>query len=448
MSLPNWRQLGGAGALLATAFAAWAQGPLPQPLALADALRLGEAAVTPDLALAQSQQELMRSERLATDARFGVRAWVDVTPQTVQPATEGAWVDDSRARLIVNKPLYDFGRQQALMRASTLALSAREQALLDVRAQRRVEVMARFFDVLLADARYAVDNESMASHYVAFDHARERHELGQLSDIQLLEFEDRYQEMRVRRSAAEAEQRNARMRLALALGRPDELPSELVAPTAAELARSGELPEFKALWAQLEAGNPRLLTLRREFEGAAATLAAERARNRPLLSAEAEAAYYRREFLSRDDRRASLNLRIPLYQGGEDRAAVARAAAKRNEAEARLRKLEFELRQGLWELLQEIDNIKVQQQAAKVRANYRELYLDRSRALYELELRTELGDAMIRSTEAAWLAAQADYRLALAWERLAALLGGPPAVSANANAAAATAAPTAKEPTP
>lgn len=435
---------------------ATAQTPLPQPLTLADALRLGAsvADTAPEIALAQAQYDLARAEHEATESRFGLRAFVDLTPQTVTPATESGWVADSRARLIVTKPLYDFGRQRALAQASAVVVEAREQNFIDARAQRRVEIMARFFDVLLADARYAVDNETTASNYVAYDHARERRELGQLSDIQLLESENRYQEARVRRSAAEAEQRNARMRLALALDRPDELPSELTPPALTELVpEAPELPDFKNVWAQLREHNPRLLAQRRELAGAQATVAAERARRRPVLSAEAEMAYYEREFLSRDDRRATLNLRIPLYQGGEDRAATARAAAKRNEAEARLRRMEFELRQTLWELLQEIETAKVQQQAAKVRANYRELYLDRSRALYELELRTELGDAMIRATEAAWLSAQADYRLALAWARLEALLGGPvaqpsapAAASADANASDAAGEPPAAPP--
>lgn len=399
--------------------------PLPQPLTLEDALRLGES-LHPDVGLARAQYELARAEEAATESRVGARAFIDLTPQTVTPATESAWVDDSRARIVFNKPLYDFGRQRALVRAAALNADAREQNFIDTRAQRRVEIMARFFDVLLADLRYAVDNETMASNYVAFDQARERREIGQLSDIQLLESENRYQEARVRRSAAEAEQRNARMRLALALDRPDELPSELAAPALAELMHANSpLPEFKDVWARLREHNPRLLAQRHELEGTHAAMTAERARRRPTLSAEAEAAYYEREFLSRDERRATLNLRIPLYQGGEDRAASARAAAKRDEAEARLRRLEFELRQALWELLQEIESMKIHQQAATVRANYRELYLDRSRALYELELRTELGDAMIRTTEAAWLAAQADYRLALAWARLEALVGAP-----------------------
>jgi len=83
------------------------------------------------------------------------------------------------------------------------------------------------------------------------------------------------------------------------------------------------------------------------------------------------------------------------------------------------------LREGqtVLDLVQELENLKVERNAAKVRTNYRDLYLDRSRALYELEVNSDLGDAMTRVTEAQWLAAQVEFRLALAWARLDALTG-------------------------
>jgi hypothetical protein len=65
----------------------------------------------------------------------------------------------------------------------------------------------------------------------------------------------------------------------------------------------------------------------------------------------------------------------------------------------------------------------VERNAAKVRTAYRDLYLDRSRALYELEVKSDLGDAMTRVTEAQWLAAQVEFRLALTWARIDALTG-------------------------
>jgi outer membrane protein TolC len=142
-----------------------------------------------------------------------------------------------------------------------------------------------------------------------------------------------------------------------------------------------------------------------------------------VLSAEAEAAWYEREFVSRDEVRATLNLRIPLYQGGEDGAAIAGALARWHEQQARLARAELDMRQTVLDLVQELETLKVELAAARVKVNYRDLYLDRSRALYEMEVRTDLGDAMTRITEAQWLVAQAEFRMALAWARLDALGG-------------------------
>ena len=398
--------------------------PLPQPLTLTDALALADEP-HPQLQAAQAALALAHAERAAAHARDGTRAYLDLTPQQVRPVTEEALIDDTRARLIVNKSLYDFGRTQAFNRSAESLVQARMHGLFEARAQRRLEIMTRFFEVVLADMRYAVDNEAMASAYVEFDRVRERRALGQLSDVDLLEAESRYQDLRAIRTASLARQNLTRRQLAYALNRPHEVPVEVAPPALPALVR--DTPEFDAVFARVRAQHPRLSALRREAEAARAQIDAERARRRPALTAEAEAAYYRREFLSRDDLRASLNLRVPLYQGGEDRAALLRAHARVDAQDALVASLELELRDALWGILNDIDTLKVQRETAAVRSAYRDLYLDRSRTLYELEVRTDLGDALIKNTEAAWLAAQADFNLALAWARLAALLGELPA---------------------
>ena len=398
--------------------------PLPQPLTLAQALALAEGS-HPELESARAGVALADSDTAFAESRMGVRAFLDLTPQTVQPANEDGFTDDSRARLIVTKPLYDFGRTSAQTRAAMATAGAAGERLADTRARRRMTVMNRFFDVVLADLRYAVDNEAMASAFVAFDRARDRHSLGQLSDIELLEREHRFQEARSQRAQSRARQRTTRVQLALALNRPDAVPAD-VTPPSAHPAWTREPPEFGEVWPRVRAQHPVLRTLRREVDAARETVAAERARKRPLLSAEAEAGYYARELASREERRATLNLRVPLLQGGEDRAVLTRAQAQLHEREARLAQAEHEAHAQVWELLQEIELLRTQREGAKVRSSYRDLYLDRARALYELEQQTDLGDAMIRNTEAAWLAAQIDYRLALAWARLAALTGELP----------------------
>ena len=420
------------GLLLAGAVAA-AEAPLPNPLSLEQALQFAESA-HPDLERARGQLQAAQANFDLAESANGTRAFIDLTPQWVQPSirTDDELVNDSRARLLLSKRLYDFGRSASLNQAARAAIAARELALLDARQARRLDIAARFFEVLLADLRYAVDNEAMAHQYVNFDKSRERRRLGQISDVELLELEQRYQEAFIVRTRSQKRQAQMRLQLAMALNRPDELPADLALPSLPENDRAA--PEYKKLLELAVQKNPALVALRQETQAARAQVAAERARRYPVLSAEGEAARYERELGSRDDLRATLNLRIPLWQGGEDKASIALALGRLHEQEARLQRAELDVRQTVLDLTQELETLKIERDAAKRRTAYRDLYLDRSRALYELEVRTDLGDAMTRVTEAQWLAAQVEFRLALAWARVAALTGDLVSSSAQESA--------------
>ena len=395
---------------------------LPNPLTLDQALGMADAA-QPDLELARARLEAAQAGLARAESNDGLRVEAGLTPQTVLPSlrTNNDYVNDSFARLLVQKPLYDFGRTAALTGSARAEIAARELGYLDARQARRLDIMARFFDVLLADLRYAVDNEAMAESYVTFDKSRERHRVGQISDIDLLQLENRYQDRLVARTRSQKRQAQTRLQLAVALDRPDDLPSDLALPRFPGNDRAA--PDYKALYETARQKSPVLLALRRETEAAREQVAAERARRYPVLSAEGELARYERDFASRSDVRAMLNLRIPLWQGGEDSAAIGLAVARLHEAEAREKRAGLDLRQTVLDLVQELESLKVERNAAKVRNAYRDLYLDRSRALYELEVRTDLGDAMTRVTEAQWQAANVEFGLALAWARVDALTG-------------------------
>ena len=394
--------------------------PLPNPLTLQRALAFADQA-HPDLALAQAEIDRARAGLLAAEAQTGVRSYLELTPARVKPSGGGGSVGDSRARLVISKRLYDFGRSQGRETAAAAELAGRELVYLDVRQQRRLEIMARFFDVLLADLRYAVDNEDMARLFVQFDKVRDRHSLGQVSDVDLLEAENRYREALITRTESEKRQTSARQQLALALNRPDDMPGDLVRPELHAVSR--EIPEFQTLVREALKSNPLLVALRKEVDAARAALASERARRRPTLEVELEAAEYERVIRSRNDARAVLNLRVPIYQGGEDTAAIARAAAEIELRKAKLEKAEHNLQKLVLNLVQELESLKVKREAAKQRLAFRDLSLDKRRALYEMEVQTTLGDAMMRLGEAQWQAAKVDFELALAWARVDALTG-------------------------
>lgn len=395
--------------------------PLPNPLSLEEALALAES-LHPDIALERARLAQARADKAQAAARLGTRVFLELIPETVQPTTGGdGWVNDSRARLLLSKPLTDFGRTSALETAAEAQIQAREIALLEARAALRIEIMTRFFEALLADLRYNVDNEEMAYRYVRFDNLRDSHALGRVSDVELLEAENVYREALIRRTESEKRQTAARAALAVALNRPEMLPRDLVRPDLSAYER--EIPDYQELYAQIQRENPKLVRLRRELEAARAQLAAERARRYPTLDLELEAAEYERAFASRNDKRAGLVLRVPLYQGGADTAAIARAQALVEEREAILAKAEYELRQSVLDLVLALETLQVRRQAARQRLAYRDLALDRARALYEMEARTNLGDAMVRLTEAQYLAAQAEFEWALVWAKIDALMG-------------------------
>ncbi len=127
-------------------------------------------------------------------------------------------------------------------------------------AAQRLEILARFLDVLLADLNFSSYNEALAVAYIRYDRANARRELGQYSELQVADLEADYQEILQKRVASEAAQRLSRALLAQALGHPRELPRDLSPPA---LARPpADLPSLEAVVAAAAQDNPWLGTLK------------------------------------------------------------------------------------------------------------------------------------------------------------------------------------------
>ena len=129
--------------------------------------------------------------------------------------------------------------------------------LLTPLAAQRLEIMQRFYDVLLADLSYMRDNEAMAVGYVQFDRARARSELGQYSTLAVAELEAAYQHILRQRAASDASRRLTRSLLAQALGTPADLPKTLVEPPRLPSTEAA-LPELDTVVATVLADNPRV----------------------------------------------------------------------------------------------------------------------------------------------------------------------------------------------
>ena len=85
----------------------------------------------------------------------------------------------------------------------------------------------------------------------------------------------------------------------------------------------------------------------------------------------------------------------------------------------------MELRQQILELLLRLDIFKVAEGRSKADILWRDYYLERSRALYEQEVKSDLGDAMTQQSKARLQQQQIQFCRALTLAQLNALQGKP-----------------------
>lgn len=406
--------------LLSTSVTGDEQNPLPDPLTLDYALGLADAG-HPDLLLQDARLKSSIAEKQRAENNSGFDVYLDLGLQEMDNDHSSIQRSDhARAGIIVTKTLYDFGRTSRQIDASQQAVESEQWAFLDIRAQRRVEILQAYFDVLLADLAFNRFNEAMATAFVAADRLRDRRDLKQVSDLAVLEAETEYERVRGLRYRSENQQRETRSKLAIAINRPDNLPSTLAAPDLDVLKRG--MPEVEDLQKQALAGNFQINALKRRVAAAEQAVMAARANIRPRLRGTLEAYEYDADRGSSDEVRAELALEVPLYQARQE-PGVARELAGLYAARARLAKLELDLQQAVLELWHRIEELRVKRDERAKLLEFRELGLEQSRALYEMEVKADLGNAMVNLTEAQYLSAQTDYQLALAWYKLDILTG-------------------------
>jgi outer membrane protein TolC len=396
--------------------------PLPSPLSLQDALILADAGhpeqMSADAALAQAaaqQQQIDAVDDLRIDLAAELR-YIEPSELAVYQTH-----NDSLARLNISKQLYDFGRTAYAQEAADASLASHRWQLVEVRQQRKLEVMKRFFNVLLADLEFARDNEALSIDFIRFDRARTKHEMGQVSDIDVLALESRYQQSRLKLTASSNRQRITRSQLAISLNRPLDLPADLETPVFEPMET---MYEVEALVALALENNPRIKILKADLQAANQRLQATEAEDNPVIRAQLEAASYKRELGGRNPLTVALVFEMPLYQGNRINAKTTEQRALIQQKQAELAAYELALRQQVLDYWMELDQLRVQREGINVTADYRDLYLDRSRTLYDMDQTTDLGDSMTQIADIQFKRAKNAYQMQLVQAQLKALTWG------------------------
>ncbi len=396
--------------------------PLPDPLTLEYALSLAQES-HPTLDNAAADVAAAEAQVAQADASDRLRISVEARLEHIEPAQLSNFQQHNNSQLALNmrKRLYDFGHTEAGQQAASYALSGSQWQYLHSRQQQYIKVLKFYLEVILADLEYARDNEAMATAFVRMDKATDQHELGQLSEIELLEKQRLYQKIRQQRATSEARQRASRSRLAIALNRPGDLPANLEPPhkPVMELADM----DVSHLTTTVLENNPELKALRAELAAAQQSLRHASTRYGPVIRGELEAREYYRETRSTNPFSVAVVLDIPLYTGGLADAAVAEAQALADKKQAAVAESELILRQVVLDLWLELQTLGTRMQELDVLEDYREYYLDRSRTLYDLEVTTDLGDAMVQTSVVRLEKSRAAFQWMLAMARLDALAG-------------------------
>ncbi|MCI0506767.1 MAG: TolC family protein [Gammaproteobacteria bacterium] len=395
---------------------------LPEPLTLEYVLNL-DVKGHPSLQSATASLELQKANKELADSNddFTANLMLDARAVEPNPIVANQGNNDSQAHLIIAKRLYDFGRTSAAAEAALADVEGSELLYADALNRHRIDIMSHFFAVLLADLRYARDNEAMSIGYVAFDRGRHRNNLGQMSDVELLKLENQFQIQRRAYFSSQADQRNMRSRLANIIDRPGELVSNLAEPVLR--VPLAEMPEFEELQSRAMADNPVLKALRLQISAAEERVKEARSGRNPVLDGEARWSEYARDLGGYDQWRIGIVLDVPLIAGDSIKANIAKRNAELLNLRARMREAEMAVSQQLLESWQSLQNLKVGREQTDVLQHYRELYLDKSRTLYETEVQSDLGDAMVEITEARLQKAMVEYQLAIEWAKLQALTG-------------------------
>jgi outer membrane protein TolC len=395
---------------------------LPDPLDLGYALSLAKNKAHYDVLEGRALEELARSEVDRADSNLALQIDLELEAAIIKPSPQSPNQDndDHRAILRVTKPLYDFGRTENKRQAAQTELVATKGVMKSIYDRRRLEIARHFFAVILADLQYAWDTEKTVIAYVHNDAVKDRHTLGEISDVELLEANHEHQLLFQKRAVTESQQRITRAMLAEVLNLPGELSSNLKTPHLEYHKKN--LPEYSVLLDEMMRNNAQIKLQQAQVSAAQKRMQAARYQTRPSLSAELEVAEYSRDYLSNNDVRASLNLSIPLLEHTGVKADVSRHRSQWLKQRAMLLKTQSQLRQRLYEIWQSIHSLKLKRLQLVHSMDYRELKLDRSRALYELEVKTDLGDAMVGISEVRFKQAKADFELALIWMELQMLL--------------------------
>ncbi|WP_201339735.1 TolC family protein [Isorropodon fossajaponicum symbiont] len=395
---------------------------IPNPLSLEQALEIGK-----NQSLEVQKQQLIIStdliDLLVAQSNFDLKASLDL--QLAQRDQYSDNVDDSYTFIRLEKTLFEQSSELGINTAQQTIANAK-QNLANLKKEKNIDIMRRFFDVVLVDMQLETMLERLAISAIRANNVQDDFDINKASEVELLEKQAITQLDVSKRIKVEAEQILKRAKLADILGinyenRPDDLTKpELKYYFSKPFTSLDELREntFK--------NNTRLQIMRRDLSSIKHQISNHKNDYGVVIKGNVrigEQAYSREK---NGKLRFGINLTMPLGNNTTRQQTITKLGMQAKQAELDIKQFKQNLSSQVLMLWLTLNELKQIQTSLTTELDYRDLYLERARAHYEMELESDIGDALTQFTNTEYKLAKNQFDFVITFEKLALLTGETP----------------------
>ncbi|SMN15489.1 hypothetical protein CRYPA_1543 [uncultured Candidatus Thioglobus sp.] len=298
------------------------------------------------------------------------------------------------------------------------AISTLEQ----IQHDKTLDIMRGFFDVVLADMTYETALEKLAMAAIREGHVKDDYDVKDASEVELLEKQTHTQVSQIERIKAESAQIKTRAKLAQLLdidyaNRPDNV----VKPDYRQLFKK-EIFEFEHYQQALN-NNLKLKQLQQSLMAIKAQISQEKDNLGIVLSSNArlgDQAYQREK---NGHWRVGLNLSMPFGTDTKQTNKISKLQLNARQKQLEIEQYQQTIEATALDYYLALKSLRQIHKALLIELDYRDLYLEKARANYEMEIKSDIGHAMVNITDSERKLAENEFNYVITLKQLHHLIG-------------------------
>ena len=403
--------------LLIFSGASFAQ-PLPNPLTLEHVLKLAN-----ENNFAEKQQllDIDSKKQQLTDWKNQYDTTARVDLQLAKRSDFDRAINNSHAFIYLEKTLYD----QSIEIGKNAQISSIDDASLSLQQlqqNKSIQLARSFFDIVLADLSYETALQRLALSAIREGRIRDDYEIQSASEVALLEKQVDTQISQIQRIKAESKQIQTRAKLAQLLNiRYEDRPDEVVKPNYSAVFKK-DLAEFSFYQEKLK-NNLKLKQLEQSLQAIKREISQQKSNLGIVINSSArlgEQGYLREK---NGQWRAGLQLSMPFGTDANKDSKISQLLIQSKKKQLDIDTLQQQLLGQALEYYLELGALRQIHKALVIELDYRDLHLEKARANYEMEIKSDIGDAMTNYTDSERKLAENEFNYMITLKKLHHLIG-------------------------